>query len=143
MIAVLFALVACGSADTGGEVSSTTTPSLTTTIPPTETTGGTVNDQDELTGMAVADLARRLGVGPDEIEVLKVEAVTWPDGSLGCPEPGKIYTQALVDGHRIVLQHDERVYLYHSGQGDEPFLCPSAEKDGGYDFIPPPGDAEK
>ena len=36
-------------------------------------------------------------------------AVTWSDGSAGCPEPGMMYTQALVPGYRIVLQAGDRV----------------------------------
>jgi hypothetical protein len=38
-----------------------------------------------------------------------------------------------------VLGHDDRVYVYHAGADGEPFLCPSDEKDGGYEFLPPPG----
>lgn len=88
---------------------------------------------------AVADLAGRLQVPATAIDVLQAEQVTWPDGSLGCPKPGEFYTQAQVDGYRVVLQHDSRVFLYHAG-GDGPvFLCKSDEKDGGYDFVPPPG----
>lgn len=89
---------------------------------------------------AIADLALRLQVPGSQIELVSVEAVTWPDGSLGCPQPGQMYTQALVEGHRIVLGHDDRVYLYHSGGEVLPFRCESDEKDGGYDFVPPPGD---
>lgn len=87
---------------------------------------------------AAADLAARMGVDRAEISVLRFEEVTWPDGSLGCPKPGEFYTQALVDGFRVVLSYDSRVYLYHAGSDGEPFLCPSDEKDGGYDFVPPP-----
>jgi len=85
------------------------------------------------------DLARRLVVEPEELEVVSVEDVTWPDGSLGCPEPGVSYTQAVVEGSKVVLGHDGRVYIYHAGDDDQPFLCPSDEKDGGYEFLPPPG----
>jgi hypothetical protein len=88
---------------------------------------------------AKADLAARLGVEPDELEVISAEEVTWPDGSLGCPEPGMSYTQALVDGSKVVLQHNDRVYVYHAGADDQPFLCPSDEKDGGHEMVPPPG----
>ncbi len=88
---------------------------------------------------AVADLAARLKVSADSIEVLRAEKVTWPDGSLGCPQPGRAYTQATVEGYRVILKHDGRAYLYHAG-GDGPiFLCKSGEKDGGHDFVPPPG----
>lgn len=72
---------------------------------------------------AITDLAGRLGVGPGEIEVVSVETVTWSDGSLGCPEPGKMYTQALVDGHRVVLSHEGTDYDYHAGEDGDPFLC--------------------
>ena len=97
----------------------------------------------DLADQAVADLAIRLKVTNSEIELVSVEAVTWQDGSIGCPEPDRSYTQALVEGHRIVLDHGDRVYLYHSGAGRPPFLCPSDDEDGGYDFAPPPGFDEK
>ena len=53
----------------------------------------------------------------------KVEEVTWKDGSLGCAERGSMYTQALVDGQRIVLEADGSRYEYHSGADGSPFLC--------------------
>jgi hypothetical protein len=99
------------------------------------------SDQDQLAsvGSAVGDLAERLGAPPTEIEVVSAEKVTWPDGSLGCPEPGMSYTQSLVDGSKVVLRYDERVYVYHAGSDDQPFLCPSEDKDGGHEMVPPPG----
>ena len=74
--------------------------------------------------LAVADLMERLDVARDEITVVSVADVTWRDGSLGCPEPGRAYTQALVAGQRIVLAVDGTEYAYHSGRGREPFYCP-------------------
>lgn len=72
---------------------------------------------------AIADLASRLDVAESQIELVSLEEVTWRDGSLGCPEPGRAYTQALVNGSRIVLEADDRQWHYHSGGGREPFLC--------------------
>ncbi|QZY29110.1 hypothetical protein [Nocardioides coralli] len=72
---------------------------------------------------AVADLASRLVVAPGEIEVVESEAVTWNDGALGCPQPGEMYTQAQVAGHRILLRAQDRTWPYHSGGGRGPFLC--------------------
>jgi hypothetical protein len=81
-------------------------------------------DHDALVQSARQDLAEQLTVAPDDIEVTTVRAVTWPDGSMGCPEPGQMYTQALVDGAYIELAHDGDAYAYHWGQGlPEPFLC--------------------
>lgn len=76
-----------------------------------------------LVDLAIADLAARLSVDPGSIGVAQAEAVVWPDGSLGCPQPGMVYTQVQVEGARIVLQVSGVAYPYHSGGGRLPFLC--------------------
>lgn len=87
------------------------------------TTPGTP-DLDPI-AQAKADLAARLGIEPAEVTVVSSTEVTWPDGSLGCPEPGMFYTQALVNGTRTVLEAGGNRYNYHSGGGRAPFLCTS------------------
>jgi len=72
---------------------------------------------------AMTDLVARLGVAPDAIEVVLIEEVTWPDGSVGCPQPGMRYTQALVNGSRIVLRVGGIDYQYNSGGARGPFYC--------------------
>ncbi|GAA1594850.1 hypothetical protein GCM10009789_56150 [Kribbella sancticallisti] len=72
---------------------------------------------------AKSDLAGRLGVPVEAVTVVSTEEVTWPDGSLGCPQPGMRYTQVLVNGSRIVLTVDGKRYHYHSGGRRGPFLC--------------------
>ena len=69
---------------------------------------------DPLVTKVVDDLVKRTGAERSAVEVLRSEAVVWPDGSLGCPVPGQMYTQAQVRGYRIVLglagkEHDYRV----------------------------------
>jgi hypothetical protein len=45
--------------------------------------------------------------------------VTWPNGALGCPEPGTMYTQSLVPGFRVVAKTSSGELLYHTDtQGD-------------------------
>ncbi len=78
---------------------------------------------DPLAQAAVTDLAGRLGVDESAIVVISVKEVTWSDGSLGCPEPGMMYTQALENGSLIVLEVDGTEYDYHSGAGRDPFYC--------------------
>src|SRR5690606_24330853 len=51
----------------------------------------------ELLAEIQADAAGRTGRETGEIVVIQDQAVVWPDGSLGCPKPGMMYTQALVD----------------------------------------------
>lgn len=72
---------------------------------------------------AVTDLAATLDLAAEDVSVVDVEEVTWRDGSLGCAEKGMSYTQALVDGQRIVLEVDGTRYEYHAGAGRGPFLC--------------------
>lgn len=78
---------------------------------------------ENLVALSRADLARRLSLDPAQIELVDAASVTWPDGSLGCPKPGMMYTQALVDGLRIRLRAGDQVYVYHSGGERPPFLC--------------------
>ena len=72
---------------------------------------------------ATADLATRLGVAGGDITVLSAEPVVWPDGSLGCPDPERSYTQVQVEGYRIVLWAKGTSYPYHGGGSSDPFLC--------------------
>jgi hypothetical protein len=77
-----------------------------------------------LVAKATEDLAARLGISPEDIELLSAVLVTWPDSSLGCPEPGMVYAQLLQDGSVIELGANDRVYRYHTGGSTlEPFLC--------------------
>lgn len=74
---------------------------------------------DELVQQASADT----GISEDEITAVTAEAVTWSDGSLGCPEPGMSYTQALVPGYRVVLDVAGEEIHYHAGSDGEFFAC--------------------
>lgn len=60
----------------------------------------------------VADIARIAGVSAAQVTIVSAEAVTFPDGGLGCPEPGMTYTQALVDGYKIVATAGGITYDY-------------------------------
>ena len=61
------------------------------------------------------DLAARGVTGTPEL--VSAEQVTFTDGSLGCAEPGQSYTQALVDGMRVVVSVDGTTYDYRLGEG--------------------------
>lgn len=67
--------------------------------------------------LAVAHLAQQLGISPDAITVVTIEEVTWPDASLGCPQPGMMYAQVLTPGYRLVLEAAGKTYEYHAGRG--------------------------
>lgn len=102
---------------------------------------------ESLIGLAIDDLAGRLGVGSDSIRIATVEEVVWPNAGLGCPRSDMKYAQIQVDGLRITLIHDDHTYVYHSGGSVEPFLClPDAAKGTGESTtqhtLPLPGDSD-
>lgn len=80
-------------------------------------------DVDAMVDTAVADLADRLSVDTHSITVVSVESVTWRDGSMGCPEPGMSYTQALVEGVRVELTIDGTSHWYHQGGSNDIRYC--------------------
>ena len=72
---------------------------------------------------AKQDLAQRLSIPLDQIAIVKVEEVEWPDASLGCPEPGKMYAQVIIPGYRITLSAKGQTYDYHADRGERVALC--------------------
>jgi hypothetical protein len=149
---VLFALAcaSCGAGDTtdpdAPESPGTTIASDTpTTSPPTSqatdrtSTTPRPSSENEVVRAATADLADHLEIPEEEIDVVEVNHVDWPDASLGCPEEGRIYAQVITPGLEIILRAEVEDYHYHSGPEQEPILClrPSDGK-----LIPPRGPVE-
>lgn len=75
-----------------------------------------VLEREDVRAAVAAEAARR-SVDPTAVSVAGFAEVTWTDGSLGCPEPGVGYTQALVPGYQLVLAVDGELASYHSGGG--------------------------
>jgi hypothetical protein len=90
----------------------------TTQLPPT--TGETPTD---LLESILEDLSSRLKIDPDQIGILRSEAILWPDGSLGCPKAGEYYTQEPVRGYWIILQVEAASYDYRASESGYFFLC--------------------
>lgn len=81
------------------------------------------DEAGRLVQMAKEDLARRLEIPITEISVLSVEAVDWPDTSLGCPQPGMAYAQVITPGFLIVLEASGQTYDYHTDEDSSVVLC--------------------
>jgi hypothetical protein len=82
-----------------------------------------------LIDQAKDDLAQRLSIPLAQISLVEAKEVVWPDGSLGCPQPGMKYKQVPEDGALIILQVDEINYAYHNGGSRGLFLCEKLYKD--------------
>jgi hypothetical protein len=73
---------------------------------------------------AIADAASRAGVDPSAVTVVSSEVRNWPDGSLGCPRRGFMYTQVITPGYRLVLEAGGTTYDYRGSlRGAEASLC--------------------
>jgi hypothetical protein len=70
----------------------------------------------------LGDLQQR-GAPTDNVQLVSARLVTWNNGSLGCPKPGQVYTQALVDGMQVVVSVLGQQYDYRFGANDTPKLC--------------------
>lgn len=96
----------------------------------TDTSGETAvvceQDREEGPAAAVAYVSESFAVPQEEIEVLSVESVEWPDASLGCPERGKSYAQVITPGYRVILQVEGREVEVHTDrQGRNVVICKS------------------
>ncbi len=99
---------------------------------PTPLTGGQAElPETPVVGEVPDDLLQKIydyleqtfGVDVSQLVLWRAEAVTWPDGSLGCPVPGEMYTMALVEGYWIQLQYQEQVYDIRATQQGTFKLC--------------------
>lgn len=58
---------------------------------------------EDLLARVLEDATQRSGLERGGLEIVDSRRVTWSDGSLGCPEPGMNYTQALVPGWHLLV----------------------------------------
>jgi len=73
---------------------------------------------------AIDEVSERFGYPRDEITLVSIEAVTWPDTSLGCPATGVEYEQVEVPGYRVTLRWIDVDIVYHGAlDGTPPFHC--------------------
>lgn len=102
-----------------------TTPAVET-VPTTETMPVVEDVPEEIMTAVFADLMAETAVTQESISVIQAEAVVWNDGSLGCPQPGEVYTMMPVEGYQIVLEANGRTYDYHAADTGYVVLCEDA-----------------
>ena len=73
---------------------------------------------------AAQALARKLGVAVDTLRLTAKGPQEWSDGSLGCPAPGMMYTQAIVPGFKFTFSDGTKTYDVHTDEsGVRAVLC--------------------
>ena len=119
----MFLLMACrgeapsGNSGSGGEAASQV---------PTEAADQQTATLNELQGLAREVLAKRLSVPAESLALVKDEAVQWADASLGCPQEGMMYAQAITPGHRMTFRHNDDTFEVHTadaGSSMDPVSC--------------------
>jgi hypothetical protein len=101
------------STSTGAEPPDSTAPKTPITPNTTALTSATYLS-DDLIEQVKTQASDESGVPAADFQVETAARVTWSDGSLGCPQPGQSYTQALVDGYWIVLGHEGETFDYRA-----------------------------
>lgn len=122
-------IAACGHAADGRPAPTVPTPVRPVPVPAPVAPNApmTIASLEQASQAALADAARRSGLAVGALQLVSAERVTWPDGSLGCPEPGMLYTQALVPGYRIRIRAGATTLDYHAGLRGAPRLCPAGQ----------------
>jgi hypothetical protein len=70
-----------------------------------------------------ADAAKQSGLTTDQLSIASSEKVTFTDGALGCPQPGKMYTQSLVPGYRVSIRAGKQFLVYHAAESGTFIQC--------------------
>jgi len=140
----LFVLLATACAAPGGEdqtISDSPTRAPIATVAPSSTTP---EGTDDMSGNVPADILQAISqdaatvtaTDVSDVELVMAKAVTWNDGALGCPEPGMMYTQALVDGFQVVVRAADQELDYRVGRDGTFMIC-----EGGGGDIPSSSDS--
>ena len=81
----------------------------------------------EILGPILDEAAARAHVPREQLVIVRAESVVWNDGSLGCPEPGMMYTQALVNGYWVVIKVGDQTHDFRVGRSGSFILCPPGQ----------------
>lgn len=68
-------------------------------------------------------LAGELGIAVEDVSLVLLEAVLWPDGGLGCATPDMIVQPVETPGYRIVLEVAGTRYEYHTDLDNQVVRC--------------------
>jgi len=72
---------------------------------------------------AKADLAQRLSIPTSQIKVIETKEASWPDGSLGCPQPDVVYSKFPTPGYLVRLEYGVNEFEYHLSIHGDTLYC--------------------
>lgn len=139
ILCISILLVGCGAQPTVAPFTSPPQPAPEATMTrsneqfsplPTPRALTTRRDSSLLENLAQRDLAQRLNIGVESVEIVSAEQTEMPAGSLGCGETGGRQNQGLIIGTEIVLRAEGQEYTYHA-DGSKLVPCAPAAFPGG------------
>lgn len=68
----------------------------------------------EMLLLAQQRVAQTLDLPQSRVMLVEILPVTWDDTSLGCPQPGQVYSPATINGYRIVVTAGGQNFSFHS-----------------------------
>lgn len=80
--------------------------------PSASMTPGVIDLPPSILDPIVDEIAGLAAIPRGEVIVMVAQAVTFPNGGLGCPKPGVMYTQVTVDGYIVVAVAGGVTYDY-------------------------------
>ncbi len=92
---------------------------LPVTQAPVEAAAPMSPDQQAMADATMTWVADQLGVAADDITVVSVEPVEWPDSSLGCPQPDMIYAAVITPGYQVTVEAQGTTYAVHTDSRPE------------------------
>ncbi len=130
----------CGITAAAPATTATPAPAAAQTATPPATTPSPAVNAEELVNIGIAYLNSQLGttITRRDLSRWTWEAMTWPDTSLGCPQPDGTYdSSAPVPGYVLTIEYVDRVYELHL-TADRRTIMPC----GGDDRLQPATDAD-
>ena len=77
---------------------------------------------------ASSALAAHLNKTAADLTLVQKEATEWSDGSLGCPRPDMMYTQAIVPGYKLTYSDGANTYDVHTDEtGTQAVWCENGQ----------------
>lgn len=105
-----------------GDAAIICSPQLGTGVPKRATAAYRARDLDAIIETARADLAAKLNLQPEDVNLRNFEPTTWPDSRLGCGE-ATAEGSTPVPGFKLVFATSRQYYTYHTDL-KRAFPCP-------------------
>ena len=71
----------------------------------------------------ISNLAKKIDIPADQIQLESIEAVNWPDTNMDCQELGTVVEHQVLPGYRITLSVNDLIFTYHTDTLTKMVLC--------------------